>query len=492
MGGEDQALYNLIQKSLKLSPRGLTITEISKKIKKDRNITAKHLDILKAEGKVDTRQVGSARVYWLSERIPLSAFLCFTRNIILILDKDLNIVQVNNQYLSISGFSKEELIGRSILENGLPLISSQKAISIISSSGNEQVISEISYFKDNYEYVYKIEVIPTHFEDGEKGLTIVLEDISEKKKHLKNMEFLARTAMELVELNPDADIYQYIAECVCELLPEKSKRCWVISLDQVTGQLLIRAVFGEAFRKASAYLAGGRDLVGLAVPLQECFSEKSYFEGPLSIRAMRELKHRPLFEDEEFSFYDICAHLFPRDVCEKFLVTNHIGKTYLTGLVWQEQIFGVVGICMGPDEDLESWQVIESFLRQASIAIARRMTEQRLSQSEQDYHNLINEAELPVLTMDNHGRITHVNRKYTDDFGYSLTDIPTRDIWLKQTFPGIQDQHRILETLKSASDSTIKSESILISLTSKNNVRAEVCIQPVLVSDGMLLFFMKP
>ncbi|NLV25631.1 MAG: hypothetical protein GXY48_00445 [Methanomicrobiales archaeon] len=60
---EVQEAYSAILKSLKTSPRGLTITDISKKIRKGRNYTAKYLDVLHAEGKVEARQVGSAKVY---------------------------------------------------------------------------------------------------------------------------------------------------------------------------------------------------------------------------------------------------------------------------------------------------------------------------------------------------------------------------------------------------------------------------------------------
>ena len=80
-----------ILKLLKFSPRGMSITDISKKLKRDRNAVARQLDVLKAEGKVDTRQIGTARVYWLSQRVPLSAFLCFTQNMILILDRNMKI-----------------------------------------------------------------------------------------------------------------------------------------------------------------------------------------------------------------------------------------------------------------------------------------------------------------------------------------------------------------------------------------------------------------
>jgi hypothetical protein len=48
---EVQEAYNAILKSLKASPRGLTITDLSKKIQKDHNITTKYLEVLHSEGK---------------------------------------------------------------------------------------------------------------------------------------------------------------------------------------------------------------------------------------------------------------------------------------------------------------------------------------------------------------------------------------------------------------------------------------------------------
>lgn len=68
---EVQEAYTAILKSLKTSLRGLTITDLSKWIKKDPNLTAKYQEVLHAEGKVEARLAGSAKVYWLSQRTPM-------------------------------------------------------------------------------------------------------------------------------------------------------------------------------------------------------------------------------------------------------------------------------------------------------------------------------------------------------------------------------------------------------------------------------------
>lgn len=65
------------------------------------------IEVLHAEGKVETRQVGAAKVYWISQRVPMSAFLCFTKNMFIILDLNMNIVQVNDQYLTFPDYPRK-------------------------------------------------------------------------------------------------------------------------------------------------------------------------------------------------------------------------------------------------------------------------------------------------------------------------------------------------------------------------------------------------
>ena len=143
MAEENEA--SSIYQILKPYPRGLTVTDVSKKLGYNRNSTAKHLEILTAEGKVEVRSVGQAKVYSVTQRIPLSAFLCFTKNMILILDTAMNIVQTNDQYLKVTGCAKKDLIGKNLLGASPPIISSPEALAVIQSTTKEQVITDIRY-----------------------------------------------------------------------------------------------------------------------------------------------------------------------------------------------------------------------------------------------------------------------------------------------------------------------------------------------------------
>jgi PAS domain S-box-containing protein len=471
-----------ILKALKYNPRGLTITDISKKIGCHRNSTGRQLDILRAGGKVNVRQIGSARVYSLSQRVPLSAFLCFTKNLILIVDQDMNVVQANDQYLNLCGLTKQELIGRNIHEGELPIVSTPEALGIIESTGKQQVVTELRSMTGKEEMFYKMEVIPTTFEDGGPGLTVLFEDITERKQHLKNMEFLARTAMELVDLPPETDIYQYIADRLVELIPD-NPRYYVESFDEVRTQFFACALVNQEFRDGVKRLLG-RDLVGMTFPLTEFFYTEPFFESPLTLKNMREMRFRPFFDDEEISFYEHCMGQIPMNVCNDILQNFNIGKIYLTGLVWQQQLFGVVGICHGPDEELENQQAIESFLRQASIAIARRLTEERLLRSEQRFGELLSSGSLPPAVVVQDGRISLVNPQFTGTFGYTREDIPTLQEWLAKAIPDPEYREKAVSALNPGIPGAGDPPPRIFSVQCRNGEEKSVDFRPIILSDG--------
>ncbi len=64
-----------IKTLLKNHPKGMTISDIATGLKMNRNSLAKYLEILLISGHVESRTYGTARVFSLSHRVPISAIM---------------------------------------------------------------------------------------------------------------------------------------------------------------------------------------------------------------------------------------------------------------------------------------------------------------------------------------------------------------------------------------------------------------------------------
>jgi PAS domain S-box-containing protein len=481
---EGTTLSSAIFQLLKPYPRGLTVTDISKKLGYNRNLTAKHLEVLTAEGKTEVRNVGQAKVYSVTQRVPLSAFLCFTKNMILIMDTAMTIVQTNDQYLKVTGYAKKDLIGKNLLEVLPPIISSPEALAVIQSTTSEQVIADIRHNCGRNELFYQMEVIPTTFEEGEKGLTIVLEDITERKRYVQNMEFLARTAVELVNLPADMDIFRYVADRVAELVPYPPQ-CFVESFDEVNRQFFCRAMVSHDFRERGAQIVG-QDVVGMAFPIEEFFFKAPFFETIATFRPLREYHFKPFFEDEQYSMYEVCIRQIPKEICDDLVRKLGIGRMYLIGLVWQEQLFGIVGVFMSPEHELEDKQVFESFIRQASIALARRQTEDRLRRSEERFKSLVELAALPTAVVNREGQYLLMNREFTELFGYTFDEIPRGKEWFTRAFPDPARRKEAIVAWKNdvQADTFGRIMPRTFEVRCKSGENKTILFRPVTLSDG--------
>ncbi|MDN7011733.1 PAS domain S-box protein [Methanoculleus sp. FWC-SCC3] len=470
-----------VLRALRFRPKGMTITEIAKALGANRNSVSKHLEVLQAEGHVEARLVGNAKVYSIAQRIPLSAFLCFTKNLILVLDADLTIVQANDQCLARFGCPKEDIVGQNIQDAGLPIVSSPEALAVIEGLEREQVITDISHRRDDgSEFFYQMQAIPTTFEDGGKGCTIVLEDITERKQYIRNVSFLARTAIDLVDLQPVEDICQYIVDGLTELAP--GAFAYFFSYDEADRHFFVRAVAGEGFREGLTELLG-RDPVGLELPIARIF-DAPYHQTPLSMRGLQVFVLRP--EPSSWSFYDLCFRGIAKEVCEAILERFDIEKICLTGLVWRDRLYGIAGIFLSPGRDVENRETIESFLRQASIALARRETAERFKRSEARFRGMVDSSPFGVALIDRDGRFIYANRRFIEIFGHETDDAPTVAAWIRLIFPEEETRQEAIRAWRSDLERSVPGQvrPRTFTVRARDGSKKTVLFRPVTFCDG--------
>src|SRR5512145_2083581 len=100
---------------LKSHPKGLTITDISSKLKMNRNSAAKYLEILQISGQVESKSYGTARVFFLTHRLPISALVSITSDLVVTLDENHKILSVNEGFCNLFAIKKEDASGSHIV-----------------------------------------------------------------------------------------------------------------------------------------------------------------------------------------------------------------------------------------------------------------------------------------------------------------------------------------------------------------------------------------
>jgi PAS domain S-box-containing protein len=175
----DQDKINRIKKLLKARPKGLTISDISQTLKINRNSAAKYLEILLITGQVEMRLYGNAKVYYLSSRVPISAMLKFATELILVLDAERRITEVNDNFLRFFDLNQEDIVGTELKAlqgaDPFPIL----VDGLLGGLGEGRDLSrELSLNLKGERKYLRIKGIPTVFDDGSKGFTLIMEDIT--------------------------------------------------------------------------------------------------------------------------------------------------------------------------------------------------------------------------------------------------------------------------------------------------------------------------
>jgi PAS domain S-box-containing protein len=196
---ERDALAN-IKEVLKTTPRGMNVMEIANAIDMNRQSVAKYMEMLVISGFVDVKNFGSSKVYYLSQRLPISAILSLSSDFIIILDKDLKIVHANDKFMDFYKIKREDLIYQNAENLSFPLEFEPPIGKNIKDAlgGIESSINAV-YNKKKEEHFFIIKFIPLVFEDGKKGVTIIFIDNTEQRKiemAIKSSEYKLRSIIE--------------------------------------------------------------------------------------------------------------------------------------------------------------------------------------------------------------------------------------------------------------------------------------------------------
>lgn len=249
-------------------------------------------------------------------------------------------------------------------------------------------------------------------EDGRvTGVRGVIVDISERKRiealdreHMRNLEFLSRTATELSEMTGDGDTYAYISDRLLEIFPGSSNV--VSSID-------------DAVRRAQVRVVGGSDEFRNAMDeVRESRPEGLQFEIPPA--GMASMLAGGVAEItggvDESSFGQLSPYL-----CSRIGDALGGGRIYGIGFTWGGRLFAAALVCLPSGCDLHDRGVLTAFTHQASIALQRRVAEDELRDREAQYRTLFENSSDGILLMTE--VFIDCNERALEMLGYSRDEV---------------------------------------------------------------------
>lgn len=553
-----------VKTALRFKTRGMSISELARHLKMNRNSVAKYLEILQISGEVEANSHGTSKVYTLSDRVPVSAMLHFSSDMIVMIDHGGRIIQCNDPFIQFIAIPREQLIGQVYTDLSYPFIRELPVDRLLlDSSKQDEGIFEKSFERDGSTCYLEIRMISTVFDKGNSGVTLIIADISDRKRaehaledreqqyrtvieniqdvfyrsdvngnlimaspswasllgygsleecigkniaekfyyepnlrrefleavktngsvhdyevilkkkdgsplyvstnshryfnkegillgvegifrdmterhesnvkiqrYISHIEYLSQKLIEFIELPSDADIYKKIAGDIRALVPDSLVS--VSSYDASTGLVTIRAVQDPIERDICAKILG-QNPIGLSLPMTP-FAFNSLTDGVL---------HRA-----NISLYDACFQAIPKEVCNEVEHALDMGENYTIGFTFGGELFGSLMIFLCKGATIPDISLVEEYIRQASIALQKRIAEDARKKSEEIFITIAEQSPFPLAIIDKNSTIRFINPRFTQTFGYDLKDFRTGREWFILAFPDTQYRENAISLWK--------------------------------------------
>ncbi|MEN6342336.1 MAG: ATP-binding protein [Methanospirillum sp.] len=222
------------------------------------------------------------------------------------------------------------------------------------------------------------------------------------QRRTEELEFLSKTAMDFIRMEDDADIYRYIGEEVYDL--EGARYVCIMLFDRETRLFTLRNMIMDGAMMRIPREELGFDLEGLSLPLDRVPS----VEAVLGCDRLMEVIT---------SVYQGCFKILPEDACNRIEQRADLGRYHSMGFNCRDGLYGVLTIGLRKGAELAHRELIEAFIRQASVALLRHHVRARLRESDARYRAVVESQEELICRFAPDGTHRFANEAYCRFFG---------------------------------------------------------------------------
>ena len=228
-----------------------------------------------------------------------------------------------------------------------------------------------------------------------------------EKKLITEMDFLYKTALNFVQLESKDDVYQFIGKRLKKIAGDSI--VLVNSYDKASDSFRVRALEGVREKTKKVLKIIGKGLFTMSFPINN--------EEMRNTLISSELLKIP------GSFYELTSGQIPKSIChvlEKFL---NVGEIYSSGFSREKELFGNIIIIMPKGTELNNREFINTFIKQAAIALQKKQAEEELKDSEERLKILFDYAPDAYYINDLKGKFIDGNKAAERVIGYKREEL---------------------------------------------------------------------